>query len=663
MSANPVDETSRRAFLQACGAGLGAAELAGAFSPGGSATAPAAPILRVVADPRRALVTELSWDTEGGERSRVNLLRRNAGVGVRVRLGGQWHEGIDLPAEAATSGRGMRYRLQVSPHASLLWEVVAAPGRLTMSFSAEGDASFEPNRIELLFPFDPMITPVTVLPSRWNNDGSLEAPLIISAPDFGQMLLEASPATEMQGRLEGSRDHHTVDLVLGLPRLDANHGCTLALNPVFLPMPQGLQDEDLWRLARRGWFNAFQPSARWGDQNRAFSSPPGILGNNVISDPCSLSLMFYADQMMWTPVLAAGIRVADLVKRAIEFWLEQRTRSNGEVVGYWDYGNFLDANAGPVIAAWDYVEATGDLGWLEKTIARLEFVSEFLARRDQDGDGLVEATQSGNDNTLIEPDRSCAWMDAVNHGHKDAYSNAIIYRTWRCLADLESRLHRAGRRARYAGLADRLKGAYRKALYNPQTGWIAEWRSADVKLHDYSSPVTNGLAITYGLVGAQEGRDIVERLWAKMRSAGFQRFELGIPLNLDPIRRADYLQFPQPNPAMGAPAREDGTDAFQQYLNGGISGAQTLDFLVANYLVGRGAAADNVLRQMLARQQGIGFQNGVQNVANKGIDIVTWDGTPCGYEGYLADVYYFLLAVLLREPALRERFYKPLASA
>lgn len=66
---------------------------------------------------------------------------------------------------------------------------------------------------------------------------------------------------------------------------------------------------------------------------------------------------------------------------------------------------------------------------------------------------------------------------------------------------------------------------------------------------------------------------------------------------------------------------------------------------------------------MLARQQGIGFQNGVQNVANKGIDIVTWDGTPCGYEGYLADVYYFLLAVLLREPALRERFYKPLASA
>jgi hypothetical protein len=657
-----VDDPSRRAFLQACGAGLATAELAAAFSPGAPA-APSAPLLRAGPDPTRALVPELSWDTEGGERCRVNLLRKSAGVGVRVRVNGQWRSGIDLPTEAAASGHGIRYRLKLSSHASLLWEVVPAPDRLTMSFSTEGDASFAPDSIELLFPFDPMVTPVTVLPSRWNKDGSLAAPLIISAPDFGQMLLNASPAIEMPGRLEGSRDNHTVDLILGLPQLDANHPCTLSLTPVFLPMPHGLQNEELWRLARRGWFNAFQPSARWGEQNRAFSSPPGILANNVISDPCSLSLMFYADQMLWTPVAAAGISVADLVRRAIEFWLEQRTRSNGEVVGYWDYGNFLDANAGPVIAAWDYVEATGDLGWLEKTIARLEFVSDFLARRDQDGDGLVEATQSGNDNTLIEPDRSCAWMDAVNHGHKDAYSNAIIYRSWRCLADLESKLHRAGRRARYAGLAGRLKAAYRKALYNPQTGWIADWRSADGKLHDYASPVTNGLAISYGLVGAEEGRDIVEKLWAKMRSAGFQHFELGIPLNLDPIRRADYLQFPQPVPNMGAPAREDGSDAFQQYLNGGISGAQTLDFLVAHYLVGKGEAADHILRQMLARQQGIGFQNGVQNVANKGIDIVTWDGKPCGYEGYLADVYYFLMAVPLREPALRECFYKPLASA
>ena len=60
----------------------------------------------------------------------------------------------------------------------------------------------------------------------------------------------------------------------------------------------------------------------------------------------------------------------------------------------------------PLIAAWDYVEATGDLEWLEQANDRLEFISDFLAR-DVDGDGMVEATQSGNRGTLIQPARSC----------------------------------------------------------------------------------------------------------------------------------------------------------------------------------------------------------------------------------------------------------------
>jgi len=33
---------------------------------------------------------------------------------------------------------------------------------------------------------------------------------------------------------------------------------------------------------------------------------------------------------------------------------------DGEMICYWDKTHFLDANAGPLIAAWDYVEVTGD---------------------------------------------------------------------------------------------------------------------------------------------------------------------------------------------------------------------------------------------------------------------------------------------------------------
>jgi len=669
-------KNTRRDFLQTCAGGLSAASLAlpspwhadsrphpvpsptgeGSKEWGDGPASPPEPILRIETDPQRGVAPVLSWDTEGGDRCRSSLLRKGAGVGLRVRTGGTWRDGTELPTAAQASGDATRYRIQVNSQCTIEWDIFVSSANFRMTLTAEGSAVLPPKSVELVFPFDPMVTPTTVLPGTWRDDGSFEPPMLISAPDFGQMLLRITPQSETRGRLEGSRDNHTVDLVLEIPQLDASHKYTFSFTPVTLAPPPGLADEAMWRLARRGWFNAFQPSARWGEQTRPFSAPPGILANNVISDPCSFSLIFYADHMLWTPLVAEGISVAKLVRQAVEFWLEQRTHMTGEVVGYWDYVNFLDANAGPVICSWDYVEATGDLAWLEKTISRLEHVADFHARRDQDFDGLVEAAQSGNANTLIEPDRSSNWFDAVNYGHKDAYANAVIYRSWRCLADLESKLHRDEQRARYAKLADRLRAAYSPSLYNPETGWIGCWRSRDGKLHDYASPVVNGLAIEYGLVDLKEGRRIVDKIWAKMRTAGFNRLELGLPPTLEPIRRADYIQ---PD-GLGTPHREDGTDTFQQYENGGISAGHSLHFLVASYLVGQGEMADRALRAMLGRQQAGGFQNGEQNAGYKGIDWTTWDGKPCGYEGYLADVYYFLPTVLLREPSLRARYYRPL---
>jgi len=71
---------------------------------------------------------------------------------------------------------------------------------------------------------------------------------------------------------------------------------------------------------------------------------------------------------------------------------------------------FLDANAGPLIASWDYVETTGDKEWLGKHLAKLELIADFLAKRDVDNDGLVEATQSGNRGMLKQPVTS-SWQE------------------------------------------------------------------------------------------------------------------------------------------------------------------------------------------------------------------------------------------------------------
>jgi hypothetical protein len=151
----------------------------------------------------------------------------------------------------------------------------------------------------------------------------------------------------------------------------------------------------------------------------------------------------------------------------------------------------------------------------------------------------------------------------LNCGHKDGYTNAFIYRAWRCLAELEGQLARTQQQARYTELADRLKAVYAKTLYNPETGWLAWWKSADGQLHDYATPIVNGLAIEYGLIEPSEGRKILARLSAKMRAVHFTRFDLGLPCTLLPVRRADYLQ---PD-GLGVPSREDGTDTFQNYMN------------------------------------------------------------------------------------------------
>jgi len=469
------------------------------------------------------------------------------------------------------------------------------------------------------------------------------------------MLLEDQSHHGLKARLEGSREERTVDLIVELPGIGTGEAYTLTLTPVHLSPPQGLTDKTLWQRVRRGWFNTWQPSSRWGDQNRPFSAPEGILSNNVISDPVSFALPFYADQALWTPEIAPGISIMDQVRRSIDWWLDHRTDSRGEVIGYWDYRHFLDANPGILISAWDYVEATGDRVWLKARIDQLERLSTFLEQRDVDHDGMVEATQSGDHGTLIEPARSCCWWDALNCGHKDGYSNAFIYRAWRCLAELEGQLGRTQQQTHYTQLAERLKAVYFKTLYNPATGWLAWWKSADGQLHDYATPIVNGLAIDYGLVEPDEGRKILARLRKKMQEANFTRFDLGLPCTLMPVRREDYLQ-PDGD---GVPSREDGTDTFQNYMNGGISAGHTLHFIMAHHVVGEPGKGDKILQAMLDRQATVGFQNGVRNRGDEGIDWTTWNGAPKGYEGYLADVFMFMQASVLREPSLRARFYRP----
>jgi hypothetical protein len=658
-------EIDRRSFLLLAGVGFGAAALGPTAhalpteeSKGLRTAFDVDPILRIKVDATHARIPFLSWDTEGGNRAGTNLLRMNSPVTLRARIKGKWIASDDLPlSKEELAEGGTSYKLILSPETELQWTIFPSSSQLAMTIAGRGRSIKDVEAVEMVLPFDPQVTPTTIIPQAWDEEGHGVLPAVISSPDFGQMLLQGKGYPGLKARLEGSRKEHTVDLILELPAAGIHATCTLTLTPVRLAPPEGLIDKTLWQTVRRGWFNTWQPSSRWGDQNRPFSAPAGILSNNVISDPVSIALPFYADQALWTPEIAPGISMMAQVRRSIDWWLEHRTDPTGEVIGYWDYRHFLDSNPGILIAAWDYFEATKDRAWLEDRISRLELLSTFLEQRDVDHDGMVEATQSGNYGTLLQPARSCCWFDALNCGHKDGYTNAVIYRAWRCLAELEGQLHRRQQHLHYTQLADRLKVVYAKTLYNPATGWLAWWKSADGQLHDYASPIVNGLAIEYGLVDPDEGRKILALLWEKMQAANFTRLDLGLPCTLMPVHGGDYLQ---PN-GLGMPSSDDGMDTFQTYMNGGISAGHTLHFIMAHHIVGESKKGDQLLQALLDRQATIGFQNGVRDKGGQGIDWTSWNGAPRGYEGYLADVFMFMQATVLREPLLRARFYRPFA--
>ena len=622
---------------------------------------PGQAVLRADLSETHAVITHLGWDTEGGDRAQKNLLRDGKAAGVRLLIDGQWRSAESFETVVTKPRPGeRRYQLKVAADANLKFVVRPGDGRLSISIASWGPLGNHADAVELAFPFNPRLTPTTLLPhDRMGN--TMMLPGVINSPDYGQMLLADSEGRHLKCRLVGDRKKGLVDLFIEMPMAQAE--TTLILTPVYLPPPQGLKNEELWAKIRRGWFGTMQPTAAWsmhvlgeGD------TPSGLLANNVISDPPSLSVWYYADQIMWTPDLAPGVSGARIVRWTVEYWMDQKTRADGEVIGYThmgrDFDTFMDANTGVVIACWSYVEATNDLDWLRDRIEKIEHIADYLARHDIDGDGLVEATQSGNDGTLIEPARSASWWDAVNCGHKDTYVNALTYRSWRCLAEMEGRLGRTARQAHYHRLADRLKAAFIRELYNPETGFIAWWRAEDGSLHDPAAPTINGIAIEYGLVDPALGRKILTALWEKIDQVGFKRFDLGVPCTLVPLRQAEYIG----PTGLGRPSRPDGTDTFGQYMNGGITAGHVFHFLAAHYVVGMDEKGDFLLNKMIENHLKGGFHNGVVNGVGA-IDWTDWEGNPTGYEGYLCDSFRFLQAALIREPALRDRFYRPLGAA
>jgi hypothetical protein len=110
----------------------------------------------------------------------------------------------------------------------------------------------------------------------------------------------------------------------------------------------------------------------------------------------------------------------------------------------------------------------------------------------------------------------------------------------------------------------------------------------------------------------------------------------------------------------------DGSDTFGRWIHGGCSVSSNYFTIQALDVAGLHDRADMLLNAMLERQargifpNGGGFQNGIVDQMPFGAEFFEWDGKPSGYEGHLVYSWAFLHAMLMRQPAIRQRILRPL---
>ena len=408
------------------------------------------------------------------------------------------------------------------------------------------------------------------------------------------------------------------------------------------PAVAGIDKDPRFNGFRRNWLNVLQinPYRR-------------MLSNHAASDTCGFCYYEYADIALHTPPLAKDLTALDIMRQTLE-----QVLGGAKTYGMPGYGDFPEMSADMypslLIAAYDCTCEGKDQPWLEKNYTGIKQWADKMLATDRQGNGLIKydsvTGNSGSWNEGWPKHRPANWWDTIGFGHEDAYANALAYRALIGMESMARAAHKPDDAIRYQEAARKLRAAYFDAFYNPATGVLAGWRSADGQLHDYDFLFVNGIAIHYGLVPKDKANAIMDRLMAKMRKVGYARFDLGLPGNLTSVARKDYAH---KEPRFGGGHREDNADGFQIYENGGATACFAYFTLAALYDLGRREEADRMLMPILQAFEQGGFEGkGANGLSN---DWRAWDGTAWGYEGFLVDNYYTLLAVLAREKAAKPR--------
>jgi len=593
---------------------------------------------------RRPLLMHLGWDAWGGGGAKLNRLSlRRVDTGAIGGLSGPLLRGLEVDTAAhlwtgsvAVEGNQVTYR--VHPQQGGI--------EITARFTVHADRI----HLELIqvCPADLPVLEAEAWRFAWNLRAGMTATAGVPtlAPGRnGDVQMPAFFATDGQGCLscrvmegepeavrlqtESYRNQHTrTDGFVLAPR-PGNEAC--------LTLPSGTK-RATFELA----VTAFEPAAEaallpagvqrhWSSMFACFRPELGGFSNNAASTNCHVNQWAPGEIVAYTKRPADGPDPVALARFTVG-----RALLDGGGYGY-HRELYLDSDPILLAMAGRLHQARPDLAWLRQVESGLcAAFGRLIAHADDDGLVVCRAL-SGNRGSHRW---SCNAMDIVGFGHIDAYVNAWSYRALRNAAALFRELGDTARATQAAQAATALRAAYAPALVNPETGWVAGWRSRDGQLHDYGFLWLNGPALAFGLLDDEAAQQALAGLEALRRKVGFASARLGLPCNLLPIDLEDQM--------ITAYASLNGQPSFELYTDGGASGSAGY-YLRALATYGFTEAADR-----LADELDDGYAHDLfTGPIGEGQEFLSWEGLQTGYEGTLICRLDSLYAIAIQKGVLK----------
>jgi len=533
--------------------------------------------------------------------------------------------------------------------------VYAAPGARRPAWTVrcedrkivlESDYASEAESSPFTLTFDQKKNHATLLGLMKAGERRVSLPCVLHMPDRGSVRVSAdAPGAALD--YDARRYVKTPFVRVEFPAATAARPrvtYTLEVAEIHPALP-GIAADRRYDGFRRSFLNIFQINPR-----------VQMLANNASSDAVPFTVFMDAMVAEAAPPLAPGLTALGLVRMTVDRYLAGAKgyglvgyavqAADADLIAWKAPWNSLDSYPSLLQSACTYALKAPDLAWARANFDKLAAWAREMMTADLNGDGLIEHPHTGNSGDRATPDRRPSnWWDTINFGHDDAYANALAYKACRQFSDLAKALGRPEESRLYADKAARLKKAFKSAFLNPATGLLAGWRSLDGKLHDYAFTFVNGIAVCYGLLDAADANAVMDRLLAKMKEVGFSNFRLGLPGNLVPVRKEDYVFHNWAGArSIGEPFQDDGRDAFPVYENGGATACYAYFTIKALYALGRVEDARRIFLPMLDGFAAGEFQGFCAD--GKSRDWRDWNGGCQGYEGLLCDGYLTLLCAL-----------------